>query len=269
VAPDVRGGKSKKTAPAAAAPAADPMTEARARATQNPGEPFWPYRLAQLELEKQRPEPAETALKQAIARDATYAPALTALSRLYYQQGRHAEALAMLEPVRAQQVSLPPADRAAVLAGLAMHQAALGDEVTARATLDRLTRDERDHVPGVTAWLAVRDTSAAAARHATDVALRMEPKTAANHNNRGIALLRSGDPEGAAKAFERAIELDPSLAGPYYNLAILERWYRLDRVAAATRFRAYWSRSHADPDSLYAELGNAPAAPIAEEGPHR
>lgn len=271
VAAEPRTGKSKKPAAATvASPVSnDPVAEARARATQNPSEPFWPYKLAQIELEKQRLEPAERALQQAIERDHAYAPALTALSRLYYQQGRHAEALAMLEPVRAQQVSLPPADRAAVLAGLAMHQAALGDDVSARATLDRLTRDERDQVPGVAAWLAVRDTSAVAARNATDVALRMEPKTAANHNNRGIALLRSGDPDGAAKAFERAIELDPSLAGPYYNLAILERWYRLDRVAAATRFREYWSRSHADPDSLYAELGHAPAAPIAEEGPNR
>ncbi len=247
----------------------DALSEARARTTQNPGEPYWPYRIAQLQLAKQRPDEAEPALKQALERDAGYAPALTALSKLYYEQGRHAEAIALLEPVRAHQVPLSANDRAAVLAGLAMHQAALDDDASARATLAMLTRDERDQVPGVNAWLAVRDTSNAAARNATDVAVRMEPKMAANHNNRGIALLRSGDPDGAAQAFERAIALDPTLPGPYYNMAILERFYRLDKVAAATRFREYWTRSHADPDSLFAELGHAPAAPIAEEGPNR
>lgn len=270
--PPVKSKRGRNASPGAAEAAmtpSDPVAELRARATQNPSEPYWPYQLARLELSKQRPDTAEPALRQAIERDRAYAPALTALSRLYYEQGRHAEAIALLEPVRAHQVPLPPADRAAVLAGLAMHQAALGDDVAARATLGMLTRDERDHVPGVAAWLAVRDTSSAAARSATEVALRMEPKTAANHNNRGIALLRSGDPDGAAKAFERAIELDPSLPGPWYNLAILERWYRLDRVAAAQRFREYWTRSHADPDSLYAELGHAPTTPVAEEGPNR
>ena len=40
------------------------------------------------------------------------------------------------------------------------------------------------------------------------------------------------DPDSAAHEFERAIALDPSLPGPWYNMAILERWYRLDRAAA-------------------------------------
>ena len=261
--------EAQRAEPHSPVTSADTMAEARVRATQDPSEPYWPYRIALLEANAQRPDAAETALKQAVERDGSYAPALTELSKLYYRQGRHAEGIALLEPVRARRVLLSATDRAAVLAGLAMHQAALDDVASARATLAMLTRDERDRVPGVAGWLAVRDTSAAAARNATEVAVRMEPQTAANHNNRGIALLRSGDPEGAAKSFERAIALDPELPGPYYNLAILERWYRLDRGAAASRFRDYWKRSHADPDSLYAELGHAPAAPIAEEGPTR
>ena len=53
-------------------------------------------------------------------------------------------------------------------------------------------------------------------------------------------------------------------AAPYYNLAILQRWYRMDPAAAAIRFKQYWNLSHADPDSLYAELGRN--TPVAEGG---
>jgi Tfp pilus assembly protein PilF len=101
----------------------------------------------------------------------------------------------------------------------------------------------------------------------TQVAVKAVPGSAANHNNLGIALLRAADPDGAAREFERAIALDPRLPGPWYNMAILERWYRLDRTAAAQRFQQYWARSHADPDSLAAELAHdSPAPPVAEEG---
>lgn len=266
--------KSAKAKPesreAVAAVPHDPLGEARVRAQQNPSEPFWPYRMAQLQEAAGFQPQAEDALRTAIQRDSTYAPALTALSRLLYEQGRHEEAVQLLAPVRAHRVPMPPADRAAVLSGLALHEGALGRDADARATLAELARDEQDDALAASAWLAVRGTENAKALELTERAVKADSRSAANHNNRGIALLRAADPDGAEKEFRRAIELDPSRSGPYYNLAILERFYRLDTAAAAKHFQHYWTRSKADPDSLYAELGHAGTpAPVAEEGPNK
>lgn len=247
----------------------DPLAEARARAEQNPSEPWWPTRAAQLEAASGRTAAAESSLRTALERDSAYAPALTRLSRLYYEQGRHEDAVRLLAPLRDRRVSLRSADRAAALSGLALHEAALGREDEAQAVMAMLSRDEREDAAGVAGYLALRGGSADSAAKLTEAAVKAAPASAANHNNRGIALLRSADPDGAAREFERAIALDPTLPGPYYNLAILERWYRLDHAAAAKRFQQYWTRSHADPDSLYAELGRGSPAPVAEEGPNR
>jgi len=243
----------------------EPLEEARVRASEQPGEPWWPYRMAQLETQAGRRAEAESSLRAALARDSSYAPALSQLSRVLYQQGRHEEALALLEPVRARRVSLPPSERAAVLSGLALHEAALGRDAEARETLSLLSKDERNEAIGVVTYLAARAGQADSAARVAPPSPRGAPESAALHNNRGIALLRASDADGAQREFERAIELDPARAAPYYNLAILERWYRLDTAAATKRFQQYWGRSHADPDSLYAELGHG-LPPVAGEG---
>jgi tetratricopeptide (TPR) repeat protein len=230
----------------------DPLVEARRRADEQPGDPWWPYQAATLEAKAGRTADAEASLRKAVARDSSYAPAVSALSRALYEQGRHEEAIRLLAPVREGRVTMSDGERAAVLAGLALHEAALGLEADARETAAGLPRDE---AAGVNGYLAVRGTDRDAAGKATEAALRAAPGSAAFHNNRGIALLRAADADAAEKEFLRAIELDPNRAAPYYNLAILERWYRLDAAAAATRFKQYWKLSHADPDSLYPELG--------------
>ena len=261
-----RTGKKKSDSQTASAFANDPLGEAHERMVEEPGEPWWPTRAAQLEAAAGHTAAAENSLRTALTRDSAYAPALTQLSRMLYQQGRHDEAVRLLEPVRDHRTSLNATDRAAVLAGLALHEAALGHDDEARATLDMLGHADRDDAAGVAAYLAVRGGSADSAVKLTQAAVKAAPESAANHNNLGIALLRSADPDGAAREFERAIALDPALPGPWYNMAILERWYRLDHAAAAQRFQQYWTRSHADPDSLYAELGHGSPAPVAEEG---
>jgi tetratricopeptide (TPR) repeat protein len=245
--------------------AADPLAEAHERMVEEPAEPWWPTRAAQLEAAAGHTAAAENSLRTALARDSAYAPALTQLSRMLYQQGRHDEAVRLLEPVRDHRISLSDADRTAVLSGLALHEAALGHDADARETLGALGHADRDDAVGVAGYLAVRGASADSALQLTEAAVKAVPGSAANHNNRGIALLRSADPDGAAREFERAIALDPTLPGPWYNMAILERWYRLDATAAAQRFQQYWTRSHADPDSLYAELGHGSPTPVAEE----
>jgi len=257
--------RGKIAAPAVVpAGASDAIAEALAKAAQEPSEPWWPYHAAELQEAVGRSAAAESSLRLVLARDPAYAPALTRLSRLLDLQGRHEEAIRLLAPVRDPNVSFRSDERAAILAGLALHEAALGRDADARATLAAVGRGGKEDVAGVTAYLAVRAGSADSALALTAVALRANPASAANHDNRGIALLRASDPDGAAREFERAIELDPTLPGPYYNLAILERWYRLDREAAAKRFAQYAKLSHADPDSLFAELGKGlPPAPVA------
>ena len=203
----------------------------------------------------------EAAWREALAREPADAVALTRLSRLLYEQGRHAEAVELLAPVREGRVKLSNADRAAALAGLAMHEAALGRESEALALVSTLPGNA---APGVVAFLAVRGADADSALTATERALRAGPESAALRNNRGIALLRAGDAEAARAEFARAIALDPARPGPYYNLAILERFYRMDTDAAKRWFQEAWSRSHADPDSLRPELGGKRAANVAE-----
>lgn len=262
-----RGRHGRTDGSTSAAVPVDPLAEARLRAQENPGEPWWPYRVGRLEAAAGHAAEAEASLRAALERDSSYAPALTALSRLLYQQDRHEEAVRLLDPVRDRRIPLGAAERSAVLSGLALHEAALGRDDQAHSALALLSGGERDDAAGVAAFLAVRGRSADSALKLTERAVRAAPESAANHNNRGIALLRSADPDGAALEFERAIALDPSRPGPYYNLAILERWYRLDAAAATKRFQDYWKLSHADPDSLYAELGRGIAAPVAGEDP--
>src|SRR5262245_7988110 len=241
----------------------DPLSEARLKAAEQPNEPWWPYHAATLEAQAGRPADAEASLRASIARDSGYAPALSELSRTLYVQGRHEEAVTLLKPVREGRVTMSDRERATLLAGLALHEAALGRDADARETAASLRGDE---AAGVTGFLAVRGTDTEAATKATQAALRDARESAAVHNNRGIALLRAADVDGAQKEFERAIELAPTRASAYYNLAILQRFYRLDTEAAAARFKQYWSLSHADPDSLYAELGRGPQPPVAEDG---
>ncbi len=266
---DKQAARADKKAAQRAANSNNPLEEARVRAEAEPAEPWWPYRVATLEAQAGRRESSEASLRAALARDPAYAPALTRLSQVLYEQGRHAEAVQLLTPVREGGVTLSDSDRPAVLSGLALHQVALGRDDQARAAMGLLARGDRDDAAGVAAYLAVRDTSEAQALRLTEAALREAPKSAANHNNRGIALLRAADPDAAERAFQRAIELDPARPGPYYNLAILERFYRLDTAAATRHFQQYWRYSHADPDSLFAELGRGRPAPVAEEGDAR
>jgi hypothetical protein len=46
------------------------------------------------------------------------------------------------------------------------------------------------------------------------------------------------------------MDLDSHLPGPYYNLAILEKFYLLDDAAAAHWFQKFQQRSSDDPDGL-------------------
>jgi tetratricopeptide (TPR) repeat protein len=232
----------------------------------DPRDPFWAYRAAEHHVGVDSVQAAEAELRQALALDPTYAPALALLSKLYFATGRHREAVTLLEPVRLQPDVYAPPARQVLLAGLALHEDALGDAGRARAALAPVLDGGGRQTASVAAYVTLRgETPDDAAELARDAA-RHDGRSAVNQNNLGITRLRAGDVNGARKAFADAIGRDASLPGPYYNLAILEKYYRFDDAAAARWFAEYWNRSHDDPDGLRAVFASGAAPDAARQG---
>ena len=223
--------------------AADALRE---RAALESAEPFWPYRLAEQLVAADSLAAAEAALDQALARDPLHWPSLALRSKLRFESGRHEEAITMLHAARERAVAAGREVPDDLLAGLALHYDALDDLEGARATLAGAGQDASS--PRV--YLTLRGEEPQAATRLATEAARQAPESAVNQNNLGIARLRASDPNGARQAFFRAIQLDPDLPGPYYNLAILEKFYMQDEEAAANWFDRYWQRSQDDPDHL-------------------
>lgn len=231
-----------------------------------PAEPYWPFHAAEVHVEADSLGRAEASLKAALTRDARYAPALALLSRLYYDSRRHEDGVRLLEPVCAPGAT-PEGAPAELLAALALHYDAL-DRVDDAAALMRAA-GTRGGAQGAAAYLVLRGERPDSGRASAERAVDENGKSAANHNNLGIVRLRAGDADGARQSFLRAIGLDPRLAGPYYNLAILEKFYRFDDEAAAKWFHSYWERSHDDPDSLRAQIETTEPKKLAKEASER
>ena len=245
-----------------APPKPDALAEARAQAALTPNEPYWHYHIAELYVAADSIVRAESALHAALARDPNYVPALALLSKLQYDAGRHVEAIGLLEGARARKDAFPDGFPQALMAGLALHYDALGRSAEADALAAELSHPDVERVGPALVYLKLR-----AAGDASDLAgatVWNDSKSAANQNNFGITRLKAGDPKGARKAFLRAIELEPAMAGPYYNLALLEKYWMLDDEAAAKWFAQYQKRSSDDPDGLadaLAKSGGSLAGP--------
>ena len=242
------------------------VIEARAQSAANPRDAYWPYRLGQIYLDSDSLPSAEAALETSLSRDRTYAPALSLLSKLYFDQGRHAEAVKMLDPVVSSPDAFSNADRQALLAALALHQDALGRPDLARSAIAGAPQPKGAHASSAMVFVTLRGESPDSAGALAKAALEEDSKNAVNLNNYGITRLRAGDPAAARKAFDQAIARDPSLPGPYYNLAILEKFFLFDDAAAARWFQAYSERSKADPDSLFGVFSSGDQKHLAEKG---
>jgi len=179
------------------------------------------------------------------------------LSKIYYDTGRHQEAIEMLEAARKREGGFGGAMPPALLAGLALHYDAIDRPDLAAPIVSTLPRPDRELGP-TAVYLTLRGSSPDSATAMASTVLDKDSKSAVNQNNYGITRLRAADPEGARKAFMNAIDRDPKLPGPYYNLAILEKFYMLDDAAAAKWFRLYWERSTEDPDGLAQVFQNEP-----------
>lgn len=242
------------------------LLDAAEQSALAPREPYWPYHAAEILLEADSLARAEGALRQALALDPAYAPALSLLSRLCFESGRHAEAVRLLEPACAPG-AIPGGTPPELIAALALHYDALDRLDDAAAVIGRVSGDPRARATA--GYLALRGNRPDSARAMVEAAAGADGRSAAGQNNLGIVRLRAGEADAARKAFLRAIDLDPRLAGPYYNLAILEKFYRLDDEAAAKWFRSYWERSHQDPDSLRGLFDPADPGRLAREEARR
>jgi len=250
-------------APPHATSLAEQIADARAHAAQAPGEAYWPWRAAALYAGADSIAAAESMARRALARDPEYVPALSLLSKLEYDTGRHDEAVQLLEAARARARASSRELEPELLAGLALHYQALGRADLARQALAAVPDDAHDLSGSAAAVIALRNGDAPAAELAR-AAAHDHPKSAACQNNYGVARLKVGDATGARKAFMKAIELDPARPGPYYNLAILEKYYALDDEAAAKWFARFRERSSDDPDGLAQTLGKPEPKGLAE-----
>lgn len=244
-----RHGEAAQAALAAAEPPRrdrSKLGDAREQAALSPAQPYWPYREAALLFEADSTEAAERALREALRRDPDYAPALARLSKLMWDEKRHAEAIERLEAARARRGTLAPE----LAAGLALHYDAVDRPDRARDVLAAIAPEESRGTASARVFVMLRGERPEAAADLAVTALGDDPKSAVAQNNYGIARLRAGDPLSAKKAFQKALDLDPRLPGPHYNLAILEKFYLLDDEAAEKWIASYWKRATDDPDSL-------------------
>ena len=242
------------------------LRETREAAALAPREPYWPYHLAEKYLGADSLARAEAAVESALALDPGYAPALALGSSLDYRAGRHERAVRELEAALARPGAFPEGVPDEILEGLALHYDALERPADADAALARLSHGKSSRPAPALVYLTLRGDDPESAAPAAATLLGAHPESAANQNNYGITRLRKADVDGAQRAFERAIELAPDRAGPYYNLAILHKYYRLDEEEAARWFTQYWERSQKDPDGLAVIFGKAEKKSLAQDG---
>ncbi|MGH7741618.1 MAG: tetratricopeptide repeat protein [Candidatus Eiseniibacteriota bacterium] len=238
---------------------ADPRAEMAA----HPQDPYWPYTIANQCLARDSVAAAEALLRSALERDPGYAPALSSLSKIWFDSGRHEEAIRMLSAALDSPDRYDDETRQLLMAALALHQDALGRPDLARAALAGMPKPDLKQSRSALVYVRLRGEAPDSAGDLAERALHGDSNNPVHLNNFGITRLRAGDLDGANQAFIDAIQRDPSLPGPYYNLAILEKFYRFDDVAAARWFHAYWKLSHSDPDSLLGLFhadGTGPAA---------
>jgi tetratricopeptide (TPR) repeat protein len=257
------------------------LAEAESLSVLHPDEPFYGYRVGLLHSQLDERAHAELALLTTLEGDPFYAPALSLLSKLYFEDGRHEEAILRLEPACERQGQGDDGVPQELRAGLALHYDAVGEIEFAEELVRRTLLEGADwsRCGSALTFVRLRGESFQTAREIAELSLNGAQRNAVNLNNYGITEVQAGDPETAQKLFLEAIELDPTLPGPYYNLAILEKYYFLNDAAAADWFARYWERSQEDPDALAevfftspdtagdASRGDAGSLAVREEAP--
>jgi len=222
----------------------------RAKTALAPQEPYWPFRMGELYAAGDSTGLAISHLQSALELDPGYAPAAALLSKLYYETANYGQAVVLLEGFLAENSESPDALRAA----LALHLEALGDVDRAQAVLDKCSGDSRA-VRDTRTFVSLRGDDLDAALETATRSLEENPKSAANQNNYGIAMLYAGRPVEARSAFLAALKLDERLPGALYNMAIVEAFYFFDEEKGREWFARYKQYASDDPDGLEAVFG--------------
>jgi Tfp pilus assembly protein PilF len=230
------------------APKLDVFAQTRAHMQSAPSEPYWAFHLGELYVAADSTAAAIQSLNAALTIDPDYAPAVSLLSKIYYDVKMHPQAVTLLEAYLSRHADAPDALRA----GLALHYEAMNDGDKADATLKSCAADAPEAQSArVLAWL--RHNDAAGMLDASKRALDNN-KSAANYNNYGIALLATGRPAEARDAFRSALDIDGALPGALYNMAIVESFYFFDDGAGRDWYTRYLRVASDDPDNLKAHF---------------
>jgi len=206
-------------------------------------------------------------LDTALTLDPNYAPAVTLLSKTWYDAGQFNQAAQLLRTHLASNPEAPDVMRVALALNLqALSQPDASAEVLATCS----TNSGALSTAKTFATLQGSEFLTSLAEAAE--AVQENPDSAANHNNHGISLLYVGQPLAAREAFQRALDLEPELPGGLYNMAIVENFYFFDPTASNAYFAQYREVTKgqplSDPDDLGTILGqDAQTASVSLEVP--
>lgn len=212
-----------------------------------PSEAYWPHRLAELHLAAGNADSARVHCDAALDRNADYAPALSLRSQMYWDTGDHQDAVVLLQAAEQRLRPFP----AELSVALALHLDAFGEFEAADEIFTALP-PETPALRQLDGYRRLRGDDYTDSLDSARALAEANPNVAAHQNNIGIALLYAGQPHEAKRALERALELDPRLPGPHYNLAIVERFYFFQDEAARDHLRSYLQLASDDPDGLTA-----------------
>jgi len=221
------------------------LTVTRAKMQEAPDEPYWPFHMGELYAATDSVAEAITFLQLTLQTDPAYAPAATLLSKLYYDAESYDGAIVLLEDF----LTHNPDASDAVRAALALHLEALGDLDGAQTVLSECSTNSKE-VRSARTFVSLRDDDLQIALDSAKRALEENSRSAANHNNYGIALLWAGRPLDARNAFENALKLHDELPGALYNMAILETFYFFNEEKGREWYDRYRKHSSEDPDGL-------------------
>jgi len=231
------------------------MEATREQLRLSPREPYWSFHLGELYAAVDSTSRAIYHLQVTMDLDPNYAPAVALLSKIYYDAAIHEDAIVLLGDYLARNAGAPDALRAA----LALHLEAFGDLDRAHAVLAECA-DDSGEVRATRTFVTLRGDELDSVLETAERALDANSKSAANHNNHGIALLFAGRPDEAKKAFLKALDLNDKLPGALYNMAIVEAFYFFDEDAGRQWFAQYKKYASDDPDDLASLFGDGSTA---------
>ncbi len=178
--------------------------------------------LFQIELQQGNTQASQELARRAVA-DGTASEAMRRqLGLSLSEQGRTAEAIAMLQPFAETAEALESAEPA-TLNALAIALSDAGRHGDAVALLQKvLQKDDRNaHAHETLGMVELRQQRPAVARDHLKRALELNARLPIAWNTLGVALYQTEGPDAAVDAWKRSVELDPKQYDALYNLGLV------------------------------------------------